>query len=445
MGPRLEAKKERNALLDLLKLLCCILAVLAHFGGFFRGFFDYPAFNPHLLNVGMAYQWNSFNGYFGINAVASISIFTFLTGYWFIDAFKRQQRQNIFGKGKDVSIISKYFFKNYSAYWPVILFGTLFAMIFYYAWVPGLHGRVGRFFYELGIALPRLLGFSSLGIGVAPYYGISEYAAATENFTANMDAVAIVHWNSPLWYMLAIIVLMPAMYAIFMKSEKIGLFVVAPMLYMAHNVTYSFVTSESVWQAAGVDSSWIRLGGPVALGIFGWYFVDWIKKQEFSKKGQILYNIFAGLSLVIFLYVFKVGVGGFQIYDIAMALFAIFVLAGKDVITTSINKVCLKIPGKKFWGMASVGMYVLHYPVLESISYSVANPDAFPVIASFFQNFKTIDQWALFCLVLMIVLMIPYYFVDKYIIRKLTAWVVKLSKCNEPVVVNEPVATGVEK
>lgn len=444
-GPTLAKKKERNVLLDLMKLLFCVLAILAHYAsGINEPFFGLTAWastmpgSPH----DGQYIFRTFNKLLGIGGVSSIAIFTFLTGYWMIDKFKKDQKKNLFGRGKNLEVVGKYFFKNYSSYWPFVFFGTLYAIILTYLFVPQLSIFSKFFVNNVIMSIPNLLGLKHLGYALSSPCSITgiwnepaNLLTLTENFT-NMDTLVIFDWNVPLWYMFAILVYLPVWYIIFMKDEKIGLFVWTPLNYMVANITLSYPGGRGIWTTIGIDDSWIRLGGPIALGVACWYIVDWIKNTEFSKSGQRIYNIFSIASFVLFLYVIWQGVGGFYVFDLVTAIFACFVLAGKDTLTVNMNRVLLKVPGKNLWGMMSVGIYLLHFPIIDCLNFAFKQ-NAYPALINFILNLGPTAA-VLGFIAFMFILMIPYYFVDKYFIQNLSKLVAKVTKCNEPVVIDTP-------
>ncbi len=437
-------KPERNALLDVLKVIFTIFACFAHFNTrFWSPFNGISSQIDWVLNPAMqqSYIFKSIsNPIFGFMGYRAISFFTFTTGYWFVNAFKRSQRQGIFGKGKDFTIVSRYWARNYAAYWPYVGFGTLWAILFTYAMIPPLRTDFMAFITNLLTSVPQLLGVAAVGMGADGWVGYADslqgLARLTENFTIS-PRTALVAWNGPLWYMFALIVIMGLVYFIFMKSETFGIYGFCPLMLSIYYA--SFCAPNDVINAGWgrvLDHSILRLCGPMAWGILGWYVTDWLKKQEFSKKGKAAITAIAVFGFAAHLFERIFAVGGFVGADWTIAVFLVFVLAQKDYFTVALNKFCSHIPGLKFAGPVALGMYIMHYPICNFFGWLGIQNVYYQGLAEFIRGFS-INQLAGMYILLLLVLMIPFYFIDKYCLKNLTKWVTALTKAGEPVVIEE--------
>ncbi len=440
----LGAKKERNYLLDFFKVLATVCACLAHFNSMFlTNFAGSPIMTGWPVNPGVqgAYIFNTYwTEVLGMCGYRAISFFTFTTGFWFMNSFKRDQKKNIFGKGKDTLIVFRYWAGNYASYWPYILFATLWAIAFTYIIIPDLHTDFDALLKNLIMSIPQLMGFASCGMGPDALGGtwansFLGLAALTENFAISPKDV-LVAWNSPLWYMFALVAILGFVYVIFMKSEAFGLFGFCPIMMSLYYTTWSLPTGAGFW-AQFLESSVIRLCGPMVWGVWGWYIVDFIKKQDFSKKAKIGITVVSVLAFCLRAYARIFGGCSFIIDDIAVAALLIFVLAQKDYFTVALNKLCSHIPGIKFAGTIALGLYNIHYPISCFLGWLGLQDQYYQEFASFLRGF-TVNQLALMYLGLLFALCIPFFFVDKYLLKRLSAWVLKITKAKEPVVIEAP-------
>ncbi|MBR2551828.1 MAG: hypothetical protein IKF05_02380, partial [Erysipelotrichaceae bacterium] len=288
----MSVKKQRNYLLDLLKVLFCVSAI---FPGHFAETVGIEVFGVNPFDATMlpgimagGYPFTIGTRVLGFR-VLSIAIFTFLSGYWMVDHFKRNQKLGVLNKGKDREILGKYFFNVYSSYWPMAFVGTLYALLFAYITIPNLHILSHNFLNTLILTLPRLLGIKGYGLfpsvivpmDIASSVNPNNLATLTENFT-NQNAWYLFSWNQPLWYMFALIAALPMIYLVFVKSESFGLYILTPMLFLFGNIRLETYANVFALLDQGIDMDILRFVSPMALGIWGWYITDWIKRTEFS-------------------------------------------------------------------------------------------------------------------------------------------------------------------
>ena len=203
MGKTLQ-KANRNYLLDLLKLIFAVLCTCAHIGNIFvRTLFDVQTSGAAVLNpraVGSRGFVNSVE-IFGITGTATIAIFTFLTGYWLMQAFKAYQKRNWIGKGQDMALIGKYAAKTYASYWPYLLSGTAFGFVFLHVVIPGLRNWrtvIGNFV----TSIPQFLGIFHFGYdpdNTLFTMNVADIVTYTENFSVSAENV-LFKWNSCLLY-----------------------------------------------------------------------------------------------------------------------------------------------------------------------------------------------------------------------------------------------------
>lgn len=436
---------ERNALLDVLKVVFTIFACCAHFNSRFWSPFNAISsqvdwvLNP-AANGSYIFKTIS-NPIFGLMGYRAISFFTFTTGFWFVNAFKRNQRQNNFGKGKDATIVFRYWSRNYASYWPYIMFGVLWSIAFTYIVIPPLRTEFLGLITNIVTAIPQIFGLGALGMGgdgngiwVDCLQGMSRI---TENFALS-SRTALVAWNGPLWYMFAIIAYLALVYFIFMKSEAFAVFGFCPLVLSIYYASFSLPSATGVWGAV-MDHSFLRLCGPMVWGIWGWYVTDWLKKQDFKKTARIGITIVAVLGCALHAFERIYGVGGFIGSDWTAAVFLVFVLAQKDSFTVALNKICSHIPGLKFAGPIALGTYVMHYPICNFLGWVGTQDQYYQGLATFLRGFSA-NQLALMYLALLFALCIPFYFIDKYLLKRLSKWVTKVTKANEPVIIDEPAA-----
>lgn len=441
----------RNYTWDVLKILCTLICVTQHFGtrvgsklmGVSSATVSY--LNPALNG---SYIYGKFNGVLGMSMAMTIAFFTFATGYWFMTAFKKNQRGGLHGKGKDTTVLFKYWAKGYSSYWPALLFGTLFTMLFYYIAVPQLHDDIYGFFCNLVTSIPQLFGFQALGIDAATSYApnLVTMASLTDNFSLSLSNLMI-QWDSPLWYMFGIVFYLVVWYAVFMRSETLGVTAFSIVNLWFYYGGMGTLDGRTFWMLGGgtfaIDSIWPRLCGPMVLGVWGWYIIDWLKRQEFSKSGRIATSIVAAVS--IFLYGFGVHTarGGMLLLDTSMAVFCVCTMAMKDGFTIGLNKACSYFPFVNHASTIAMGLYVMHWPIFNFVEWAIAQPE-YVGLKTFLLSFN-VNVVALMFLALVLLLCIPYHFVDKYCLQKLSKLVLKVTKATEPIVLDEPAAAPAAK
>lgn len=449
MGTNLSApKKQRNYTLDLLKFFFTTLCIIAHNKSMFAaGFLGIPSnqdtaavLNPAIHDSG-SYFYLYHTPVFGMTGFTTIAIFTFLGGYWLMDAFKKYQKAGVIGKGKDMTILAKYAAKTYATYWPYILFGTAFSFIFLHITIPGyrnLEAIVGNFMTSitqfLGIfAFGYSTEYSSYTIQTTTYV-----ESLTGGFAENASRV-LINWNGPLWYMWSLVICAVLFFAILLTNEKIAVAVVAPLTYTLYNL-HSSTASISMFENFGLNNKWIHYAGPMMLGVWGWYLVKWLKSMELSKKGKIGITILNAAAYFFLFYNLKVGVGGMQVLDITAAIIGIITISEKDYITNGLNKILNHVPGlMKFVSFACLGAYCIHFPILCWLSWAGTKGDTYAWIMEPISTW-TLNQIEFRLIVFFYALCIPLYFFDKYCLKKLVAWVIRITKANEPVIIEAPKA-----
>lgn len=435
MGQTLAAKRQRNYLLDVAKLLFTILCITAHYQFFIgRSIFGLVPERVGPINeltIG-SYMYFDSTTVLGIRCYTTIAIFTFLSGYWMLDHFKRQQHSGWIGKGQDFTLFKRYFAKTYAGYWPFILFGISFGFIFWHVFIPkpGIN-NLGAIISNFLTGLPQFLGIFDFGgyeFSRGIYYNeITTVANVTNNF-AESTAQCLIRWNGPLWYMFAIIVCLPAFYAILIKSESLAVGVVAPTLFIVYNY---FGTVNS-----GFRSDIFFFIGPSMLGVWGWYFVDWLKRTNLTAKARRLLNLLFVVTIFLILYNMFTNVGGMVSMDLTTAFLGVLILAQKDSISIGLNKLCGRIPLINFAGTAAVGIYVLHFPICLWIQWAYTQGDTYSWILAPIKSFG-VNGAAIAFYIFMFVLCIPFYFIEKHWLKKLASWILRISKANEPIILNK--------
>lgn len=439
----LGVKKQRNHLIDVLKVLFTIPCCLAHFSMFYplidRSNVPFSAIlNQSDPSLGASYTNMTNPSVWGIAGLFSIGFFTTMTGYWFVAAFKRYQSSGVLNKGKNGTVLFKYWAKNYASYVPYTLFGTLWGYILYHATIPGMGfsdpwGMIGQFF----TSIPQMLGINDLGFQMSRFgvESLTKAISLTDNFTISAESLLIT-WNSPLWYMFAIIALMGIWFAVFMTNETIGVSLFSVFTLWNYTIGLGEQGGMARYFSSEIPVAfdWASFCGPVAFGVWAWYLTDFIKKQKDSKALRRGMSIVTVLSFACIVYSYISNTGGMVFRDFYIAIFMVCVMSGKDSITPALNKICGHIPFIKYAASFSLGLYLVHWPVAAVMQiYILTNP----AVENFFAGYSS-DVVALMFIAVAVLLAIIFCFLDKHVLQKLTKWILNVTKANEPVVIEAP-------
>ena len=437
--PPAKPKQQRNYLIDVFKLISAIMVFLAHFPSMGYGvgelLEDGSLITGSVVNISNAYFFIDMGPYWGwLRGYFTLSFYLFFLGYWFMNAFKRVQRQGLFGKGKDLKLILRYFSKTYSSYEPAIIYGVIFGYLVY------------------GIAFPQMFLKNPINLihsfvnGIPEILGIFEwvwspnswqtgwYAAVTNNLADTSHAFL----SLGLAYFLSMAIFALTVYfVIFSISEKFGATIWCFWMYSAYALTFGSSGGEGyyVFTNLGINYDFVRLMGPASLGIWGWYMADYLKKSVTTKKHQRNITLVAVLCYAVLGWWFFTADGGMITTDIVGAILFTIVMCEKDYITIAINKALGKLPFSKHLGTVAMSIFLHHFPLVimygEMKKY-LGGPDWLMSLGR--------DQLALYGIILLLLMSVVYIFIDKYFIKRLTRWMLKITHANDPVFTEEELA-----
>lgn len=422
-----KAETSRNYFVDSLKIIGTFLVVLAHVSmSFIKD--QYPTTVLKDGALADSYIFGVFGRVFGIDGYFNICMFTFLAGYWLVNTFKKYQRQGVLGRGRDHEIIFKYWAQNFASYMPYNMWGVMFGFVGISAVFPSLWKNnplsiLNQFLYTL----PQALGF------IQVYnYSAGGTAVTTSNVFRATDALtnyngAMIDWNMALWYMSVLICFAFLTFAALVKSETFGLLVWTP----AHFVLFCSVFSVHDVGVMPINlAHYLRMVGPMALGIWGWYITDYLKKMEKTKKTKIIFTILSVTSFALFIYWIVTAFWGYLGPEIPMMILISIAFSESDYFTVGINRFLSKFRISKHFAGIALCAYLHHSPIIQGIScYMQKYPDG-----NIFQNFSN-AQFLFLVLGACVVLYIPFYFIDKKLLKRLGAFVLKITKAKEPVVI----------
>lgn len=437
MGTNLSApKKERNYIIDVFKIIATIACVAAHFAQLSGALFGVGAtasFGSTLLSF--SYLYHTSVPMFGCTGYVTVAFFTFTTGYWFMNAFQRTKKQGVFGKGKDGTILFRYWARNYATYIPYIMFGTISMMIFIYAMTPELRTNVKSFLGSFMMALPQIFGFEAYGFFdcQAGTNSVLMASQLTGGFVDLPMSSVWFEWDSAFWYMYGILAWFPLVYYVFLKDEKFGLAVFCPVVFYVYICVYHMGAFS--WNFYQYDPCFFRLVGPASLGIVGWYIVNALKKHNFTKGETNLLTFASVASLAVYIYGTITSIGGYPLLDYSCAVFLCTVLIGKDAFTPKLNKVCKYFPCVKHANTISLWLYLSHSPILYWLVWAV-NDSRYAAMTEWMKGF---DYQVLFLMFIAaeLVVCVPFYYFEKAVLKPFSDWILKVSKANEPVIVAE--------
>lgn len=250
--------------------------------------------------------------------------------------------------------------KTYCGYAPIMLMGTVLS------WV--LLNVTG------GASLMRWIQTSFWNIW--QFLGVSGFGMF-QNFMYSGAAGAgeyLAVYNGPIWYIAAFIVGACIFYAILVKSEKVAVFVVCPIMFMSSNVWLNQWLNDAAAEVEyGITTllpmDVVRLWGPLALGIWGWYLGNALKNAKMSKGQENALGIAWLVVLVYCLVTAWTGYfGGMLNQDVLWMFVALVAIVNRDPLTRGLNIALHKFPLSKYFADLSSGLYIVHNPILMSLS-----------------------------------------------------------------------------
>lgn len=366
-------KKEHNWFIDLIKLISCVYVFLDHdimFNGSGR--------HNGILNsvVDGSYQWSEMNGDFlGMTGIYSIGFFTFMCGYWFMTAFKKQQKMGIHTPSRTLKLTTNFFGDHLAKYWPALFWGHLTAflwgiIVYNKLWISkgilGLWTMIRNYgFYLLGI---QALGFS---VGESIGLQAQRYTSFFDKETGLMidGTEYMIAWNTSLWYMSAFICFIALWYFVFYKSETFGIYVWIPLnmsMLLGSFSLAGFNTGYTMALNNFIPTEYCRLFGEFAFGVIGWYITDFLKKNVTTEKGKNLLTAFTVCAIIWWFVQSVVGCGGQPLFMLSTMAMLIPILSGNEKFTPFVNKALRHIPLHEHWGTIGLGFF-LHQATAVSI------------------------------------------------------------------------------
>lgn len=414
-------KKQRNYLLDFWKMIFSFYVALAH----------YAYWGSPVGSVGPTMGYFTFTYDLGegvpIKGLYTLAIFTFTSGYWLIDHFKKLQRGKMLGRGKDVVLAWKYFAKTYSSYEPVIFFGTMLGII-----VPAivLKAEIVNVFQVMATNMWEILGFNELGF---------TNWAGTSNILVKLGRGEDIPYgyypyslNTLVWYMGQLICFGTGLLVLFMLSEKFTLFVVGPLCWRmaaTQNTTMDIMSNDvQQW------NFW-RLLGPLFIGIYGWYLIDTIKRKGVDAKLKKTLTILHGLSLCAYLFWTLVwGKATLLQGDLIVCCLAFFAILNEDGIAHAANKVFNKISFiSKHFATYSLGFFITHGTVRDVLAYYDGKG-----LIPWFSDASNLNKFLMFMGICAAVGFVIFP-ANWLIINPLRKFLTNLTGCRKPVVFDDEV------
>ena len=176
-----------------------------------------------------------------------------------------------------------------------------------------------------------------------------------------------------------------------------------------------------------------RMFGPMFIGIYAWYLIDYLKKHPITPKMQRVINIgavcsFAGYLYWRFLWTEATFIEG----DAMWCLVCFFTLLNKDFLTQALNRFFDKIPSiSKHFASVGAGIMFLHYVIMNALMFM----DIHGMIPWYTNGYGAVKLWTY----LLITLAGGFLFIpiDKYFCKPITKWMGDLFGCRTPVVIEE--------
>lgn len=454
-------KKQRNYLVDFYKLIGSIWVFIAHFAqqfGYGNGAVTaYSGSAEALLNrqgadlFGAGGYLNSFY-YVGGETLSELHIggsyvlgvFTFLTGYWLIDWFKRQQKAGLVNKGQDCTLLFRYWAKNYASYAPYVMYGCMVSVVL----LAVLYAMpIVNIIQLIATNFGSILGFLDLGFlgfvyptpdSVMLCQPLTFIMALGEDFMPGYTYYDLFVVG---WYMSTIICYAVLIMLMFFISEKVALFGVGPVLlylFFQTNIQFSLTGLATNLNGTAGKCLWdfIRLFGPAYIGIYGWYLVRALKKVEMTKKVKTIFTVCSGISLAAFVfYTFWWREATLWQGDLIYGAALIWALLNRDPLTVAINNAFSKVSFiSKRMGQVGLGFFLMHWQIFDIFRWNKAKH---PESMEWFINMPLRGKfWTL--IAINIACGIVFVAIDELVLKKYSKLIVKLTKCNEPVVLAEP-------
>ncbi|MCR5299580.1 MAG: acyltransferase [Erysipelotrichaceae bacterium] len=350
----------RNYALDFIRVIAAFLMTTFHWmwwamfpGAVDNGYWGaYKVTQLHSIAQAVGIQnWDWFKGTY------TMGFFVFVTGYFLMDGFKRAQAKGAFNDPRThFTHTWRFTAKTYCAYAPLVLFGVTFGFI-----LTNIQNKT-----------PAIDWLNNFVWNIFQFAGFHAFGMWQDNATVYVN-----NYCPVAWYIEAFIVGACIFYAILVHSERVAVFVWCPLLFMMSNIWLNRWLVDGVQTTIGITDflpqDYVRLWGPLALGIWGWYIVDAIKKADLSEGACKALGVAWLVALAYALVTSWTGYfGGMLHQDVVWMFIAMIVIAQRDPVTRGLNAVMHKFPLAKYFGDFSGGMYLVHQPILFFIEFAFA-------------------------------------------------------------------------
>lgn len=350
----------RNYTIDFIRVIAAVLMTTFHWVWFvvFPGKIDngywgaYQFTQDHsFANLGLGLEnWHWFKGTY------TMGFFVFVTGFFMMEGFKKMQAKGAFLDNRThFTYTGRFAAKTYCGYAPLMLFGTTFGWILANA---------------MAAAKP-LEWFKTFMWNIWQFIGVSGFGMFQNYYNEGAQGAYMAGYNGPTWYIAAFIAFGCVFYAILIRSERIAVFVVCPIMFAASNIWLNqWLDPETGSQITfGITTllpqDVVRLWSPLALGVWGWYLADAIRKAKMTKNQETALG-FVWLGLLVYALVtsWTGYFGGMLNQDVIWMLIAMFAIVKRDPITNGLNNIFKKFPLSKWFADFSAGLYLVHMPIL---------------------------------------------------------------------------------
>lgn len=344
----------RNYSLDLLR--CIAGFFMATFHWIWRVYFPAQIDNGY-WGAYIFTQTHSIEGWSWFKGTYTMGFFVFVTGFFLMDHFKKQQAKGAFENKKGhLGEIWRYSAKSWVSMAPMMLVGT----------------GLGWFLNNFKAQSPLKTWFNTFVWNIWQFLGVSGFGMFYQ-LPAGTQVDVTTRYNAVLWYIAAFIVGCGIFYALLIASEKITVWVVCPLMFMLLNVWADVWLLDTGAQSQfGITTllprDFCRFWGVACFGVWGWYAVDYLRKKapvgsKAAKKVMVVLLVFLAYALITS---WTGYFGGMLNQDVVWMVIAALVIANIDPFTRGINTGLQKFPLSQYMGEFSAGLYLCHYPILAN-------------------------------------------------------------------------------
>lgn len=363
----MSAKKtdNRNYALDFIRVVAAVLMTTFHWMwmAMFPGKIDggywgaYRVTQLHSIAEAVGIQgWDWFKGTY------TMGFFVFVTGFFLMDGFKRAQAKGAFNDPRThFTHTWRFTAKTYCSYAPLVLFG--------WTW--------GWILSNVGAKSTLSFWFNTLVWNIFSFLGFHGFGMYQSMYDASTVSQYVQVYCGPAWYIEAFIVGACIFYAILVRSERIAVFVWCPLMFMMSNIWLNrWLDPAGNQTLMGITEflpqDYVRLWGPLALGIWGWYIADALRKANLSKAQENGLAVAWVAALVYALVTSWTGYfGGMLHQDVVWMFIALIVIVQKDPATRGLNALMHKFPLAKYFADFSGGLYLVHLPILVNYEFKL--------------------------------------------------------------------------